>query len=137
MSTQVTDEMVAEALDAKAAMSQLHCYLYATEKCRCGEEWTDAHWMRFILERALSRASLVTEEPDWEYGSEAIEDDGEGPRPLSEDRIYWPLGVTAHASEPDEDQARQIIAGWQNARLIRRRKAGPWTPVQQEGGDDA
>lgn len=53
---QVTDDMVAEALDAKASMSKLHCYLYSTEKCRCGEEWTDAHWMRFILERALSRA---------------------------------------------------------------------------------
>ncbi|HWU30211.1 MAG TPA: hypothetical protein VN041_14100 [Microbacterium sp.] len=59
---QVTDDMVAEALDAKASMSKLHCYLYSTEKCRCGEEWTDAHWMRFILERALSRAEWEAEQ---------------------------------------------------------------------------
>lgn len=48
----VTDEMVAAALDARAVMSQTHCYLYATEKCRCGEPWTDAHWMRYVLEAA-------------------------------------------------------------------------------------
>lgn len=50
---EVTDEMVADALDARAAMSRFHCYLYATEKCRCGAEWSDAHWMRYLLEAAL------------------------------------------------------------------------------------
>lgn len=69
---------------------------------------------------------------EWEYGTESVEDDGEGPRPLSEDRAYWPTGITAHASEPDEHTARQIVAGWGNATLIRRRAAGPWEPV--EGG---
>lgn len=48
----VTDDAVAAALDARAGMSSVHCYLYATEKCRCGQEWTDAHWMRYILEAA-------------------------------------------------------------------------------------
>ena len=50
---EITDEMVADALDARAAMSRSHCYLYATEKCRCGAEWSDAHWMRYLLEAAL------------------------------------------------------------------------------------
>ena len=50
---QVTDEMVAAALDARAGMSRTHIYLYATEKCWCGAEWSDSHWMRFVLEAAL------------------------------------------------------------------------------------
>lgn len=48
----VTDDQVAAALDARAGMSEKHTYLYATEKCRCGENWTDSHWMRYILEAA-------------------------------------------------------------------------------------
>ncbi|ONI62659.1 hypothetical protein CSIV_14385 [Microbacterium sp. CSI-V] len=48
----VTDAEVAAALDARATMSQFHIYLYATEKCRCGEDWSDAHWMRYVLEAA-------------------------------------------------------------------------------------
>ncbi|MFF3029131.1 hypothetical protein [Microbacterium sp. NPDC057944] len=84
----VTDDMVAEALDAKATMSQLHCYLYSTEKCRCGEEWTDAHWMRFILERALSRAGVVAEEPEWEPSAQDLLD-----------AIY----------DPDEDDERHSV----------------------------
>lgn len=75
-------------------------------------------------------------ETEWEYGSAAIEDDGDCPRPLSEDRDFWPAGITAHASEPSEEAARRIIAGWQNATLVRRRKAGPWEPVPVEGGEN-
>ena len=48
----ITDDQVAAALDARAGMSRVHCYLYSTEKCRCGAEWSDAHWMRYVLEAA-------------------------------------------------------------------------------------
>lgn len=48
----ITNEMVEAALDARASMSQHHIYLYATGKCRCGDDWSDPHWMRYILEAA-------------------------------------------------------------------------------------
>lgn len=46
----ITDEQVAAGLDAKAVISRNHFYLYSTEMCKCGDEYTDAHVMRLILE---------------------------------------------------------------------------------------
>lgn len=114
----VTDDMVAEALDAKATMSQLHMYLYSTEKCRCGEEWTDSHWMRFILERAIS----VAEEPEWEYGQSEVLTDGT----VAFGSPVETLEEAIHRRDID-----RINYPWpEELGVGRRRKAGPWKPVE-------
>ena len=118
----VTDDMVAEALDAKASMSQLHMYLYSTEKCRCGEDWTDAHWMRFILERAIS----VAEEPEWEYGVRLHPDIEYKP---NENRAAYTPPTTPHTTL----ERAQEMAGLNpryRATYHRRVKAGPWEPLE-------
>jgi hypothetical protein len=123
----VTDDMVAEALDAKATMSQLHFYLYSTEKCRCGEEWTDAHWMRFILERALSRAAVEAKEPGWEYGTRRSVTDGWE----SGDRYGEHEYIDARSISDNINEDRSTTLPRRDmTRAVRRRKAGPWVPLE-------
>lgn len=80
------------------------------------------------------RAEQGTEEPEWEWGSagkEGISDPD--PRPLEDDRPYWPKHLTG-VRELTREQAESVIAAWnegdpESAFLIRRRKAGPWEAV--------
>lgn len=73
-------------------------------------------------------------ETEWEYGSEGAEGtEDPDPRPLADDNAYWPESLEG-VREPNAEQAAQIVAKWNegvpgSARLIRRRKAGPWLPV--------
>ena len=73
-------------------------------------------------------------ETEWEYGSEGAEGtEDPDPRPLADDNAYWHESLEG-VREPNAEQAAQIVAKWNegdpgSARLIRRRKAGPWLPV--------
>lgn len=121
----VTGDMVAEALDAKASMSQLHCYMYATEKCRCGEEWSDAHWMRFILERAfIARRASEAEESEVQWGVGWRMGDGAVvygfPMPSRADAEAHALKSNA---DPDDDGTYFPVY------RTFARPAGPWLPV--------
>lgn len=83
---------------------------------------------------AFLRASVVAEEPEWEWGSEGKEGTSDpDPRPLEDDRPYWPEHLTG-VRELTREQAESVIAAWnkgdpESSFLIRRRKAGPWVPV--------
>ncbi|WP_449408017.1 hypothetical protein [Microbacterium maritypicum] len=79
-------------------------------------EQAEAEFDRWLAE---VRASVVTEEPEWEYGHDCDESratHGMNPSPQNE----WPAMGTCT-----------------NATSYRRRKAGPWVPVKQEGETDA
>lgn len=70
----------------------------------------------------LPAAGVVAEEPEWEYGWEADEARRaelrpRGPRIMLDDQPTTP----------------EAIANFPRGRRIRRRKAGPWVPVKQEG----
>ena len=73
------------------------------------DRWLAAH-------DAEVRAGVVAEEPEWEYGIRA---DGD-------DEPY-----TDHSDDPDW-LCDQITPEPGDA-IVRRRKAGPWVPVKQEG----
>ena len=75
------------------------------------DRWLAAH-------DAEVRAGVVAEEPEWEYGIRA---DGD-------DEPY-----TDYSDDPDW-LCDQITPEPGDA-IIRRRKAGPWVPVKQEGAD--
>ena len=93
------------------------------------DRWLAAH-------DAEKRAEWEAEqgETEWEYGSEGAEGtEDPDPRPLADDNAYWPESLEG-VREPNAEQAAQIVAKWNegdpgSARLIRRRKAGPWLPV--------
>lgn len=63
-------------------------------------------------------AGVVTEEPEWEYGIRAEGDDEP---------------YTDHSDDPDW-LCDQITPEPGDA-IVRRRKAGPWVPVKQEGAE--
>lgn len=69
---------------------------------------------------AESRLGVAAEEPEWEYGIRAQGDDEP---------------YTDHSDDPDW-LCDQVTPEPGDA-IVRRRKAGPWVPVKQEGvGDD-
>lgn len=81
-----------------------------------------AQWAQAVIDSGkqgerigAARAGVVAEEPEWEY---AYEVDG-----------YW-------------DDSEFVVEGYRRVgelsahALARRRKAGPWVPVKQEGADD-
>lgn len=68
-------------------------------------------------ETEARRAGVVAEEPEWEYTRQAEANGWAGPAAYRDE---------AHASDG-------LMPGW---RVVRRRKAGPWVPVKQEGADD-
>lgn len=115
----VTDDQVAAGLDARAFVSREHLYLYATERCRCGADYTDSHVMRETLE-FIERA---TEQPEYEWGT----------RWHSPARPPHPARDTEYPA-PNRDFAEQDLAsaviGNRQAVLIRRQVAGPWEEVK-------
>ena len=88
-----------------------------------------------VIVAALRDAGMLTE-TEWEYGSEGVEGTSDpDPRPLVDDKPYWPESIPDGVHEPDSKQAASIIAKWNegdpgSCKLIRRRKAGPWEPVE-------
>ena len=90
-----------------------------------------------VVAAALRDAGMLTE-TEWEYGSEGVEGTSDpDPRPLVNDKPYWPESIPDGVHEPDAEQAASIIAKWNegdpgSCKLIRRRKAGPWEPVPTE-----
>jgi len=67
-------------------------------------------------------AGVVAEEPEWEYGVEHAQVDGWVERELHLDR---------------QEALDDYRTCGMNCTLMRRRKAGPWVPLKQEGADDA
>lgn len=92
------------------------------------------------LEAALGVSA--PQDTEWEYGSEGVEGTSDpDPRPLADDKPYWPESIPAGVHEPDAEQAASIIAKWNegdpgSCKMIRRRKAGPWETVPPEGVND-
>lgn len=71
---------------------------------------------------AAVRDSVVSEEPEWEYGTEYDIDANES------------VFTATHS----EEMARKWVAeSPHDTGLVRRRKAGPWLPVEQKGPNDA
>lgn len=101
----------------------------------CGEGSIDVAHVASIAVAALREAGMLTE-TEWEYGSEGAEGTSDpDPRPLVDDKPYWPESIPDGVHEPDSKQAASIIAKWNegdpgSCKLIRRRKAGPWEPVE-------
>ncbi|MBT2484821.1 MULTISPECIES: hypothetical protein [unclassified Microbacterium] len=81
------------------------------------------------------RAGVVAEEPDWEYGYELIESD-------TRDVLTrgFPFDTAAQAAV---DALRRADEEFDpeypplSPEVVRRRKAGPWVPVNQEGASHA
>lgn len=75
---------------------------------------------------------VVAEEPEWEYGYELIESDTRdvltrsGAFESEEAAGHW--AQKAHTDESDPEYPPLDVL------IVRRRKAGPWVPVKQEGG---
>lgn len=80
---------------------------------------------------ARVRAGVVTEEPEWEYGFQLRESDS-GEVYDEETGFDTEHDATDAGNkrihEEDDDEYSPLAL-----RLIRRRKAGPWVPVKQEG----
>lgn len=73
-----------------------------------------------VVPEAEVRAGVVAEEPEWEYGVEHVQVDGWVDRELH-----------LNLAEAEEDYRTCGM----NCTLMRRRKAGPWLPVKQEGAE--
>lgn len=105
-----------------------------------GAGWYSQHRAEFdswlAAHDAAKRAEWEAEQgqTEWEYGSDGAEGtEDPDPRLLSDDSPYWPVKLLG-VREPNAEQAAQIVAKWNegdpgSARIIRRRKAGPWLPV--------
>src|SRR5690606_6667598 len=84
--------------------------------------------------RAILGAGVVAEEPEWEYGYELIESDTRdvhtrsGAFASEEAARHWARKAHEDESNPEYPPLDVLI--------VRRRKAGPWLPVEQ-GDDDA
>lgn len=106
-----------------------------------GRVWDGHHRIVIAMHLGLDSvpvefAGVVAEEPEWEWGSEGKEGTSDpDPRPLEDDRLFWPTHLTG-VRELTREQAESVIAAWnegdpESSFLIRRRKAGPWVPVEQ------
>ncbi|RBO73508.1 hypothetical protein [Microbacterium sp. H6] len=77
----------------------------------------------------LSAEGVVAEEPEWEYGYELIESDTRdvltrsGAFESFEAAQHW--AQKAHKDESDPEYPPLDVL------IVRRRKAGPWVPVEQ------
>ncbi|WP_282847197.1 hypothetical protein [Microbacterium oxydans] len=82
---------------------------------------------------ALIAAGVVTEDPEWEYGYELVESDTRdvltrsGAFESFEAAQHW--AQKAHKDESDPEYPPLDVL------IVRRRKAGPWVPVKQEGAE--
>ncbi len=91
-----------------------------------------AEWDRALAAHdAEVRAGVVTEEPEWEYRVRLHPDIEYKP---NENRATYTPPTTPHTSL----ERAQEMAGLNpryRATYHRRRKAGPWVPVKQEGAE--
>ena len=130
----MTDDYTPTTEEVREAFSEMSSWDMSADE-------TDAAFDRWI---AALRAEWEAEqgEVEWEYGSEGAEGTLDSdPRPLTDDKPYWPQSIPAGVHEPDAEQAAQIVASWNegdpgSAHLIRRRKAGPWKPVDENEATD-
>lgn len=107
----------ADALRSTIAQAQARFRQYASQEAPTYDQEVDALLdISRILSTAAVRASVVAEEPEWEYGIALF---GE-----MDDVQPWPTEERALRELQDAEDI-----------LIRRRKAGPWVPVKQEGAD--
>lgn len=84
--------------------------------------------VRAVFEKAHVPTD-VAEEPEWEYGWAGTDDEGDD----------WVMDDTFDTRESAEAYTRRPIGRWvrtDHGELVRRRKAGPWVPVKQEGESD-
>lgn len=92
------------------------------------DRWGKLPHLRDEFDRALAahdaevRAGVVTEEAEWEYGVRATGDN----EPFTDH--YDSLDAMS-----EEFDGRVV---WNvDEEIVRRRKAGPWVPVKQEGAE--
>ncbi|KTR79138.1 hypothetical protein NS234_01850 [Microbacterium oxydans] len=79
-------------------------------------------------ETEARRAGVVTEEPEWEYSWAGTDDEGDD----------WVMDDAFDTRGAAETYVTRPIGRWvntDNGTLVRRRKAGPWVPVKQEGAE--
>ena len=112
-------EVRASTVEAAAAIADQ--YATAPGRPRTSVESLAARDVAARIRRDAG-AGVVPEEPEWEYAWEADEEARtmtrpRGPRILLDGMVYPP----------------ETIALFARGRRIRRRKAGPWVPVKQEG----
>lgn len=121
----------------------------AREKARVAafDRWLAAHdaevradeaaqWAQAVIDSGkqgerigAARAGVVAEEPEWEYGVRLHPDVEFAP---NENRATYTPPTTPHPSlELAQDMAK--LNPRYRATYHRRRKAGPWVPVKQEG----
>lgn len=77
---------------------------------------------------ALIAAGVVAEEPEWEYSWAGTDDEGDDW--VMDDAFDTRGAAVAYVTRP--------IGRWvntDNGTLVRRRKAGPWVPVDEDGAD--
>lgn len=83
------------------------------------ERWMEWHNVRV-------RRAVVAEEPEWEYGAQHSQGTNAHPsRKQAEEMVAW------HAAG---DERKQLHARGKTA-LVRRRKAGPWMPIEAQADD--
>ena len=97
------------------------------------------HAMTLQLLEAIEadRAGVVAEEPEWEYGYRLVGDDGNAYKTgFAYDNPAEPRD-RAKMRAVEENEGREETGEPRLApELIRRRKAGPWVPVKQDGAGD-
>ncbi|WP_217183389.1 hypothetical protein [Streptomyces sp. AC495_CC817] len=116
-------EVRAAAIEAAAVIADR--YATAPGRPRASVESIAAQDIAARIRRdAEVRAGVVAEDPEWEYAWEADEErrtttNPRGPRILFDGMVYPP----------------ETLALFARGRRVRRRKAGQWVPVEQEGAE--
>lgn len=111
-------------------------YMYAYPSTPDGREIAGAEfdrWLADVTGKAYragfeSAAALAEQgETEWEFSWSGTDDEGDD----------WVMDDTFDSRESAEAYTRRPIGGWvhtDHGELVRRRKAGPWMPVEQ--GED-
>lgn len=105
--------------DKAKLVKRLEKFLPTALADQIAEEVVDSLWLAEHDEEV--RAGVVAEEPEWEYG---IHSDITGN--VNSVGAPW----------MDREFAEKVTANHSGNYGVRRRKAGPWVPVKQEGATD-
>lgn len=106
-----------------------HMFAAGADSVEAFDRWLAAH-------DAEVRAGVVAEEPEWEVGYQLTQDDG------ASIGTGWPYPTVEEAARDGHRRATETNEDYPmyprvHSVVVRRRKAGPWVPVKQEGANDA